>query len=574
MAPYAKDEFSGSKNPRRTVSPNVRLEHHSNEKALEWKPLGIVGCFEVDFDTFEDAIVHRTEVSPDPGFQLDSYKYSAVVVEMALWLEANKIWRRDYSLRPNTGVFVKLKTDGTKLQVISDARGYNSELDFYCKSFCLCQPDDVKPILRCEDTVFFSSFDISNFFHGMVLPRQIIEKYPVVTKVIMEDGSIVPFVSNRFVFGACYSPVVTHLALCRKLGWKPTVFDKSKEERPQIAMSDPFKTAFIDDVLIASTEREKSISEKRRAQQVLRECKFSFKETSDHEGVSCIDFAGKFYDGVNHEILNTNKNMAKAMGLCILLSCTDSSRNSFARIPSFIGSISFLTSHHRKAFCFLNRLNKKFISNDLSPFSKKEVDDMLTSFKLACSPWSARREIVWTDFDFDIPCIFVDGSHKFGLIGVVVSYDVRNPNATAFSYSFKVPTKYMDDQQSVELYGGKRALFLAQQFGWNVFSIVQDSVTSLMSLHHPKMVTGSKRRNDLVRSIILRLENWGDFRVKLAYLASENHPADEFSHSVGKGGLSVAHNFDNKNISDFIFRVIPLSKQTFFKQRSRFRPSQ
>ena len=93
----------------------------------------------------------------------------------------------------------------------------------------------------------------------MVLPLQIIEKYPVVTKVIMEDGSIVPFVSNRFVFGACYSPVITHLALCRKLGWKPTVFDKSKEERPQIAMSDPFKTAFIDDVLIASTEREKSI---------------------------------------------------------------------------------------------------------------------------------------------------------------------------------------------------------------------------------------------------------------------------------------------------------------------------
>ena len=77
---------------------------------------------------------------------------------------------------------------------------------------------------------------------------------------------------------------------------------------------------------------------------------------------------------------------------------------------------------------------------------------MLYAFRLACSPWLAKREIDWTDFDPKISCIFVDGSHKFGLIGVVISFDVRDPHATAFSFSFKVPIKYLD-QQSVELYG-------------------------------------------------------------------------------------------------------------------------
>ena len=214
--------------------------------------------------------------------------------------------------------------------------------------------------------------------------------------------------------------------------------------------------------------------EKRRAQQILARYKFSFKETFDHEGVTSVEFAGKVYNGADHSISNLDKNMAKALGLCILLSCTEPSKNSFSRIPSFIGSISFLS-------LFLNRLSKKFILNDVTPFLEKEVDDLLYAFKLACSPWLAKREIDWTDFDPKIPCIFVDGSHKFGLIGVVISFDVRDPHATAFSYSFKVPIKYLDDPQSVELYGGKRDLLLAQQFGWKTFSIVQDSVTSLMS---------------------------------------------------------------------------------------------
>ena len=73
------------------VSPTVRSEHRSQGKALEWKPLGIDGCFEVDIDTLEQAITYTTEVPQDLGFDLNSYRYSEVAVQMALWLESEGI---------------------------------------------------------------------------------------------------------------------------------------------------------------------------------------------------------------------------------------------------------------------------------------------------------------------------------------------------------------------------------------------------------------------------------------------------------------------------------------------------
>ena len=145
------------------------------------------------------------------------------------------------------------------------------------------------------------------------------------TKIIFQDGSVVLFVSNRFVFGANYSPAVLHLALYKKLRWRTFLYDKSVKERPQLSSSDPFNTAFIDDCLSASTDRYKSIMEKRRAQQILARHKFSFKETSDHEGVTSVEFAGKVYNGSDYSSSYLDKNMTKALGLCILLSCTEPS---------------------------------------------------------------------------------------------------------------------------------------------------------------------------------------------------------------------------------------------------------
>jgi hypothetical protein len=188
LPPYRRDDQydQGNANPKGPRWPVPRKESH-----LEWTPLGEVGRIVVSENTLFSVMKATTPevLAPDfPGF-FQRYKFQKPVCDMADWMvhEGLASYTED---QPNTTVFVKVKPDGSKLQVIADASLRNKSIPFDPKNFVLFSPEHAKPVMREPGPTFIWTFDISNFFHAFVLPQWFHENIPVILRIPESDGEV------------------------------------------------------------------------------------------------------------------------------------------------------------------------------------------------------------------------------------------------------------------------------------------------------------------------------------------------------------------------------------------------
>ena len=137
---------------------------------LDWKPIGIVGEIYIDDDMFLRCIVRREESQQFNPESILSYHSSEVIDNMFYWYIKNGYGVLSDKV-PNTGLYMKMKLNGSKLQIISDHSNVNKADEIRPRSFKLFSPEDMKCIMRKIVDLWFFSFDISNFFHSFVISK-------------------------------------------------------------------------------------------------------------------------------------------------------------------------------------------------------------------------------------------------------------------------------------------------------------------------------------------------------------------------------------------------------------------
>jgi hypothetical protein len=497
---------------------------------VSWVPLGVIGEMNVSEKAFEKCCkrkagegVDQAEANQSIDLSLNSYKHSFEIDRMFDWylkMGFGVITEK----RANTGVYVKLKPDGSKLQIISDRSAANKFDKSDPMSFRLFSAEKMKGILRSGLDVWIYSFDVSNFFHSFIIPNSMREAAPTIYCWKKLDGSSVNVEALRLVFGSSFSPVVSHAAGCEVLGIQDTVYDKStvgSQNKTFEVSSFEFDLSdiYIDDFLEASVVKERARLRYEWKKKQFEEKGCGIKQKSVFEGVLQIDFAGKGYCGKKEcaRIGNTRKNKVKCIALLLWVIRKGLSKD---WVESLVGSLCFLGSHLGWVFPFLNRASEWFHGND--SFRPEDIlFDLSVGLMVASIPWSPRTQIMWVKGCVDPrKCIYVDAQNDFGRFGLVwwngKEWSVR---------SIKIPEKYCCSQQCAELYGLKKAIGFGRALFGKVFTVASDSVGSLHALCRFKMASRAWRRNQLFRAIIKDLFGV-DLMLWLLWIQSEFNPAD------------------------------------------------
>ena len=96
-----------------------RCKNPKASQKLDWFPFGIVGKINIDDDVFSRCFVRREESQPFDPDSILSYHSSEAIDNMFYWYTVNGYGVLSDKV-PNTGLYVKMKLDGSKLQIISD----------------------------------------------------------------------------------------------------------------------------------------------------------------------------------------------------------------------------------------------------------------------------------------------------------------------------------------------------------------------------------------------------------------------------------------------------------------------
>jgi hypothetical protein len=536
LPPYRRDDQCGQGH----INPSgPRWPPSRKNSPLEWVPLGEVGRYVVSESSLLSVLKGSIPEVSEPDFNsfFSKYKYQKPVSDMADWMihEGLASYTED---EPNTGVFVKIKPDGSKLQVIADASLRNKSIHFAPKNFVLFSPEHAKPAMRQPGQTFFFTFDISNFFHAFVLPSWFHSNTPIILRIPGPDGEVKSLRCRRASFGDKFSPVLTHQVLSDILGIPSTVYVKGESPRPHpcpwLDEKVDVSGLYIDDVIDISKVKTKGEERYRDKRERIDKHNMPVKPKSVNEGVTDVEFAGKRYSGVMNcqFIANTRKNSAKLVAL---------SMQTLAKgyvhpdeLKSLIGSFSYATCHHKKALPYLSAVSLLAAEGNRSITLTAAVKlDVLIALQIALSPWSPESEIRWDGFWEDEPSVIVDASVKDALVGIFMSHKDE-----CWVGSFSIPTKFATSQQSAELYGVSIALKRGwERFGCR-FNLVSDSASSISSVTNVKMSTLPKNRNTLIRKIVrwgfMRLlkvsVSWTDTKHNLADIPSRKvfHPINSF----------------------------------------------
>jgi hypothetical protein len=446
------------------------------------------------------------------------------VTDMAVWM-LNQGLSVTSSQDPNTGVYVKVKPDKSKLQVIADASLRNDSIHWTPLNFILLSLEHVKPLLRLPGNTYFFAFDISNFYHGFILPDLFHELFPIVMIISRPGNTPIIFRCLRCTFGDKFSPVLTHQCLCHILGIPSTVYRKGVDPKPHISPhldpSSDVSGAYIDDNLDASKdfeECERRYLDKRRR---IREFGFSVKPSSVEEGVLDLEIAGRRYSGFDSHpfIANTKKNTIRSIALVIRMILAPSLHISFIR--SMIGSLTYASSHHKKALPFLASINRfaeaeqEFIC---LPHNVKR--DTILALQLCLLPWSLDSEIRWSGVSGPHNLIIVDASREDGFVGMITA-----DSESATVATIPIPCKFLDSQQSAELFGLYLALKKGEVLFGPEFGVLADSASAISSVSNIKMSSSPRTRNDLMKKFV-RWSFCRNLRVSIAWVETDLNLAD------------------------------------------------
>jgi hypothetical protein len=498
-----------------------------------WKPLGVVAEIEVSEETFQRCVSEKDE-APEPVVLdgLAKYRYDAEIDRMFGWYVGNG-FGRVVDREPNTGVYVKMKVDGSKVQVISDRSLANEGDPVRAKSFEMFGPEDMKRIMRKQCDIFFSGFDISNFFHGFVVSKSMRERVPVLYRWVKEGGEVVCVEALRLVFGSKLSPVISHSAACNILGIPDSVFVKSLEQK--IARwanwdteSSDVSGMYVDDFLEASTTQGRSWERAKNKMSVLDGAGCGFKDSASMREVRLCEFAGRRYCGKAECLTIGNTESNKVKGVAMMIKVLEGAFDKEA-VESFVGSISFLGMVRGWCFPFLNRA-KEWCLGKMEGLSKKDlVEDLFQALVVACIPWSPRCQVRWFVGSQDrTKFIFTDAQVDFGRMGLVWWV-----NGVWCELSLAIPAKYLGSQQSAELYAIKKAVGFGMNEIGREFVVVSDSVGSILALCRPNMGIANWRRNQLLRSMV-KDQVGKDLMIWCAWIQSASNPADNGSRVTSK----------------------------------------
>jgi hypothetical protein len=544
LPPYRRDG-SGNQGYSNPYGPRWSGVHKKDQ--LSWVPLGEVGKYIIGEDTLLSVLSKGTPEVVDPDFEdfFKKYRFQKPVCDMADWLLEKGL--ATVTLEPpNTGVYVKVKPDGSKLQIIADASLRNKSIGLKPRNFVLFSPEHVKPVMREPGKTFFFTFDASNFYYAFVLPQWFQDNIPVILRIPDEDGGARSLRCSRAAFGDKISPVLTHQALSDMLGFPSTVYVKGTEPRPHpcpwLDERRDVSGIYIDDMIEISKDCQAAETRYQYKREKIRERDIPVKPSSVNEGVVDCEFAGKRYSGKADAqfIGNTKRNSAKLVALAMLT--VSRIKISSDEIRSLIGSFAFGTCHHKRALPFLAALSQRVTegcqSINLSTALKM---DILISLQLVLLPWSPESEIRWDGFKPNDPTVIVDASFKDKLVGIYL-FDGNE----CWVGSFSIPTKFADSQQTAELYG----LILALKRGWERFgpnfNVVADSASSVSSTTNIKMSALPLVRNLLIRKVV-RWSFMREMKISLSWTDTKHNLADIPSREV----IEPINNFSKSPVSEF-----------------------
>jgi hypothetical protein len=527
------------------------------QKSLSWTPFGDFGRILVDTPTLEKVRRSSAPEDPNPDFHsfLGKYRYDQSVSDMADWFVEKGLASEELSVPPNTAVYVKIKPNGSKLQVIADASLRNKTLPFKPLNFVLFSCEHAKPILRSEGLTYFFSFDASNFYHAFVLPQTFQDEMPVILRIIARDGSHRALRCLRATFGDCFSPVLTHQSLSDLFEVPSTVYEKGREPKPHpcpwLDSSKDLSVMYIDDLLEASKVLNDAHDRYSFRRSKIADRSIPVKPTSVKEGVLDIEFAGKRYSGAHGLpfIANTKENSIKLIALTIQL--LSPKRVSTTFLKSYIGSLSFGCMHNKVALPYLSELNSLSESEEPEVILKDSIRfDALLSLQLALSPWSPESELRWTGFQDSLPSVVVDASVEHALVGIFIFTSGRE----CWHGSFTIPKKFNSSQQMAELYGVFIALRKGEERLGPAFNLVSDSISSINSVVRIKMSPTPKARNTLIRKIV-RWAYLKPLKVAVSWVDTDHNIADGPSRKA----ITPINNFS----------TFPLQKFTSYIQTSK-----
>jgi hypothetical protein len=512
------------------IGKGKMAERRLKDSSPEWVPLGTIGRMVLSAETFEKCCKEREEMvevnveaREEIAERLNSYKHSCEIDRMFEWFLENG-FGVICDKEPNTGVYVKVKPDGSKLQIISD-RSVANKYDRVCPlSFRLFSAEKMKEILRSGKDVWFCSFDISNFFHSFVIPDAMKRAVPTIYRWVKKDGSIVCVEAHRLVFGSSFSPVVSNAGACEIMGIADSVYDKScggprSKTHEETGSVEDLSGLYVDDFLEASTVKGRGRERHNFKMGKFLEHNCGIKPTSVVEDEQEIDYAGKSYCGRREcaRIGNSRKNKVKCIALLIWVVTHSLSKEV---VESLVGSLCYLGCHLGWCFPFLNRASEWY-------HGKEGIDgddiryDLTVGLVLSVVPWTPRMQIRWVKGNTDPKrCIYVDAQNDFGRFGLVWWDGVK-----WCKRSMSIPSKFCCSQQCAELYGLKKAIGFGKNVLGREFTVASDSVGSVHALCRFKMASNAWRRNQLFRMMIRDLFG-EELMIWLLWVPSEWNPAD------------------------------------------------
>mmetsp|Transcript_43015 Transcript_43015/g.60327 ORF Transcript_43015/g.60327 Transcript_43015/m.60327 type:complete len:601 (+) Transcript_43015:735-2537(+) len=503
-----------------------RCKNPKASQKLDWKPIGIVGEIYIDDDVFSRCIVRREESQQFDPESILSYHSSEAIDNMFYWYIKNGYGVLSDKV-PNTGLYVKMKLDGSKLQIISDRSNANKADEIRPRSFKLFSPEDMKCIMRKRVDLWFFSFDISNFFHSFVVSKLMRVLCPTLYRWARQNGSCVTVEALRLVFGSSFSPIVSHGTACKLLGIPDTIYDKSFEEHLKVLIKrdidlDSLFGMYIDDFIFAATSLEKAGVDYHKFKQKFLDANCGIKESSIKEAVRKIEYAGKVYCGkaACTMIGNSEKNKRKVMAH--ILSCVKNGLTK-DKVESLIGSIAYLGVATAWCLPYLSRC-RLWVDNKLQTSEDSIIEDLVSAMTFACIPWSPMCQIRWFNGQSEVKkLIFVDAQNLFGRFGLIWWN-----GSVWMERSVKIPKKFCDSQQTAELFALKKAI----GFGLNVIgqeiTVISDSASSLFSITKFKMASHCFRRNQILRKLASELV-LRNATIWLLWVASDLNPADQGS---------------------------------------------
>jgi hypothetical protein len=533
---------------------------------LVWTPFGEVGTYHINEDTLLSVLQRTLPEVQEPDFEqfFGKYRYQEAISNMADWFLEKGLAVLETSIPPNTAVYVKIKPDASKLQVIGDASLRNKSMSIKPKNFVLFSCEHAKPVLRADGDTFMCSFDVSNFYHSFILPKLFHSLAPVVLRIPRRDGSSFNIRCLRTCFGDSLSPVLTHQAISDIFGIPSTVYVKGVDPKPHpcpwLNSATDVSGLFIDDILDLGKNRETVHDRYLNKRLSVAKHNMPVKAKSVFEDVLTLDYAGKCYSGkaASPYIANTRKNTIKLIALTIQFTTRKFVSADF--ISSLIGSFAFGTVHHKKALPFLSEINKLAMEGAKSiPVQDNIVHDVLIALQLSILPWMPGSEMFWSGCRPGTPMVIVDAAVSEGLVGMFLFNGVDE----CWVASFKVPIKFNTSQQSAELYGLFIALKRGEERFGSTFDVVSDSASSISSVTNLKMSSSPKARNNLVRKVV----RWSFIRplkVSMAWTDTKNNLADDPSRIP----ISPLNFFKPYPITDFK-RYLSTS-QTFFLSANEY----